>query len=88
MVKNCGWETVDGFASESEYRQLLTQLNEQVQAGAAKQIAIPSGQGWGTAWKENWYLCPESNDIWRLVAPDPPFRGIFKLIEAEGGDRG
>lgn len=80
MAGKCDWEIVDGFSSLSEYKRLVAQLDEQVQAGLAKQLSIPAGQGWGTAWQENWYLCQETRETWRLVAPDPPFQGIFKWV--------
>ena len=29
---------------------------------------------------EKWYQCVHCNTIWRLVEPDPPFKGLWKKI--------
>jgi hypothetical protein len=84
MEMNCGWEPVDGFESLAEYERLRSRLTEQIQAGVASKKRISWGRGWGTAWDESWYRCKETRETWRLIAPDPPFRGIFKPVKGSG----
>lgn len=30
---------------------------------------------------EQWYKSPETQKIWRLVKPDPPFKGVWEPVE-------
>lgn len=71
---------VEGFDSVSGYQRLQSQLDRLERTGAAMRTSIPTGQGWGTAWQESWYQCKGTGEVWRLVGPDPPFRGIFKPV--------
>ena len=80
MGSPCDWESVDRFKSLADYEQLLAKITEQVANGRARVVAVDPDKGWGTAWDEHWYQCTDKNEIWRLVAPDPPFRGIFKKV--------
>ncbi|HVC78355.1 MAG TPA: hypothetical protein VND96_17740 [Candidatus Micrarchaeaceae archaeon] len=80
-MTNCRWEPVDGFGSLAEYEQLRSRLTEQVQARLASERRISWGRGWGSAWHEEWFRCQVTRETWRLIAPDPPFRGIFKPVK-------
>ena len=77
----CDWKSVDRFKSLADYEQMLAKITEHVANGTARVVAVDPDKAWGTAWDEHWYQCAGNNEIWRLVAPDPPFRGIFKKVE-------
>jgi len=55
-------------------------VNQQVEFGLARRVPLDPQRAWGTAWDEHWYECVSTGEIWRLVAPDPPFRGVFKKV--------
>jgi hypothetical protein len=75
----CGWEPVDGFHSSEEYERLLRWMGQQIESGRAKQVPVRSRYS-GIEWEENWYRCLADKKVWRLVAPDPPFHGVFKPV--------
>jgi hypothetical protein len=79
MSPGCEWVVIDGFNSNEEYERLLAQIREQVLAGAAKEVRVAKPYS-GVDWDEHWFQCLPGKDTWRLVAPDPPFRGIFKIV--------
>ena len=80
MALDCGWEEVQGFRSLDEYKTTLARLTEQVRSGHAARVDLDPTKRWGTAFDEQWFQCRLGGPIWRLVAPDPPFPGIFKPI--------
>jgi hypothetical protein len=80
VASKCGWDEINGFRSLDEYEQSLERLNEQIRSGEARSIALDPNKRWGTAFDERWFQCSSNGEVWRLVAPDPPFRGIFKPL--------
>lgn len=74
------WEALSAFESSAEYRRLLASLNEQVKAGTADSIPVERPYSGSTLWDEHWFKNRETNETWRIVAPDPPFRGVFKKV--------
>lgn len=81
MTNACQWEAVDRFQSLAHYEELLASINQQVGAGRVQSVSVDPKKAWGSAWDERWFKCADSDEVWRLVAPDPPFRGIFKKVE-------
>ena len=81
MPANCDWTVIEGFRSDAEYEQLLSKLVELVRSGLAKEVRVRKPYS-GIDWDEHWYRCNESKETWRLVAPDPPFDGVFKPVES------
>lgn len=81
MANACNWKAIDRFESLAHYEDFLASISRQVAAGSARPMAVDPAKAWGSAWDEKWYLCLGGNELWRLVAPDPPFRGIFKKVD-------
>lgn len=85
MPSPCNWEPVDRFQSLADYGRFLSWINEQVTEGRAAVVPLDPARAWGNAWEENWYRCVADGQVWRLVGPDPPFRGVFKRVESAPG---
>jgi hypothetical protein len=75
------WEEIHGFDSPGEFKRFCTHVDGQVSSGlAVVRTADPSyekGKIFGGRWFEN----VEAQEIWRLVAPDFPFRGLWEKVE-------
>jgi hypothetical protein len=82
MVNACDWEPIDRFQSLAHYEKFLSWINEQVADGRVTVVPLDQQKAWGSAWDEHWYRCNADREVWRLVAPDPPFRGVFKRLES------
>jgi hypothetical protein len=80
VANACEWEPIDRFRSLADYEELLSRINRQVADGLVKAVPLDAAKAWGNAWDEHWFECLSSHEIWRLVGPDPPFRGVFKLV--------
>jgi hypothetical protein len=78
---SCDWEIVDAFDSLTDYRRFLTWINDQVTAGLVRLVQVERPYSGSTLWDEHWYECGVNGETWRLVAPEPPFRGIFKPVK-------
>jgi hypothetical protein len=79
---DCGWNAIEGFGSDIEYERFRARILEQVQSGLAKEERVKTPYS-GIDWDEHWYQCAASKQTWRLVAPDPPFNGIFEPVDAK-----
>jgi len=78
----CNWEAIHGFDTPGEYRRFCVWLELQIANDMVEEIPIghskkevPSGSD------ERWFRCKESDEVWRLVAPDAPFRGFWAAVE-------
>jgi hypothetical protein len=80
MARGCGWVPSDGFESFSRYQDLLTTLTDQVSKGKAKEMKVRKRYSGLQTLDERWYKCSGTGETWRLVAPDPPFPGLFEKI--------
>ena len=76
---DCGWKTVEGFSSDQDYADLSSLIREQVRLGMAREERVKNAYS-GVDWDERWYRCFATKKTWRLIAPDPPFRGLFKPV--------
>lgn len=79
MSSTCDWELIDGFSSDEEYERFAARIREQVRSGFAQEVRVAKPYS-GIEWDEHWFQCAATKDTWRLVAPDPPFMGIFKPV--------
>ena len=78
----CDWEAIHGFESPGEYRRFCSWLAAQVNAGSVEEVPVtrPSDD-LISGLDEKWYRCKASGDVWRLVAPQAPFRGLWAGLE-------
>ena len=46
-------------------------------------VAVPVAQPYANVGglEEAWYKCKHCNCLWRLVEPDPPFKGIWQQVD-------
>lgn len=77
-MNSCGWESIHGFESPREYARFCAWIAAQVDAGEFEQVPVSEPSSdliFGV--EERWYRCKTSGEVWRLVAPEPPFRGLW-----------
>jgi len=80
MTPNCGWEPIDGFNSLEEYERLRDSVSEQVRLGEADERRVAKPYSGLKTIDEHWYRCKATGELWRMIAPDPPFPGIFDKV--------
>jgi hypothetical protein len=79
MGVECPWVTISGFQRPSEFQRFEDWMIGQIEAGAAREVPVRSAFS-GGSFREKWFLHPDSNQTWRLVWPDPPFKGVFERV--------
>ncbi len=84
-MSGSAWEEIRGFATPGEYSRFVRYLEEQVSAGQAEEIPADPGYGPGQIYGGRWFLDPESGEVWRLVPPDFPFKGLWEPVQQSGG---
>lgn len=76
---DCSWQIVGSFESDEQFDRLRSRLDEQVRSHLAVEERVRQRYS-GIDWDEHWYRCLATKAIWRLVAPDPPFNGVFEPV--------
>jgi hypothetical protein len=75
------WEEIHDFQSPAEYARFVEWLDKQIEAGRVDESPVVRPYGRSELFEERWFRCRECGVMWRLVAPDPPFRGVFEHVE-------
>jgi len=75
-------EEIDSFESESEYEKFLKYIEELLALGTIEEIASGPNyyEGFGEISGARWFMHKKSGNVWRLVPPDYPFRGLWKPV--------
>ncbi|TDV53004.1 hypothetical protein EDF87_10169 [Pseudomonas helmanticensis] len=79
-MMGCEWFVIEQFHSPGEYERFWVWINHQVDGGAAERVPVTDSFA-GLGFDEFWYKCTDSAVVWRLVAPDPPFRGYWAPLD-------
>lgn len=72
---------IHGFNSPGEYVRFVEYIEGQVRAGYARELEPDQEYGKGEIFGGRWFEDIESGDIWRLIPPDTPFKGLWEPVE-------
>lgn len=79
-LNSCLWEEIHGFFSPDEYSRFVKYIEAQVTQGQAVEVPARSSYGAGEIYGGRWFKDCNSGQIWRLVAPDFPFKGLWEPV--------
>jgi hypothetical protein len=79
-MTNCTWEEIHGFESLGEYRRFVIYIENQVSSGYAREVYPGTDFQNGFVFGGRWFEDNGSGEIWRLVPPDFPFRGLWEAV--------
>jgi hypothetical protein len=74
------WEEIHGFNSLGEFKRFCSYVEEQVSSGLAIERASDPNYAKGMIFGGRWFEYLETGEIWRLVSPDFPFRGLWEKV--------
>ena len=74
------WEEIHGFASLSEYNRFVQYIEKQIKAGFVEEIYPDPKYGRGEIYGGRWFKDIETGEVWRLIAPDVPFKGLWEPV--------
>jgi hypothetical protein len=76
------WEEIHGFTSPGEFIRFEHWLRDAVDEGALVEVEVGERYNRSTIFEERWFKTPAGR-VWRIVAPDFPFTGVFLRVESE-----
>lgn len=79
------WEEIHGFASPGEHERFVHYIEQQVAAGLACELPADPLYSKGMIYGGRWFQDIDSGAVWRLIAPDFPFRGLWEPVEPNIG---
>ncbi len=79
--RESGWEEVHGFQSPGEYQRFIQYIESQVKIGRAVEVPPDPSYRLGEIVGGRWFQDIESGEVWRLIAPDPPFYGLWEPLK-------
>lgn len=74
------WHEIHGFRSPMEYQRFQSWLIELQHSHVIAEVPVSEPYAGSPMFVEAWYRAGDGR-TWRLVAPDPPFRGVFELTD-------
>lgn len=80
-LKPCIWEEIHGFSSPNEYDRFVKYIEAQVSQGQAVEVPVNPHYGAGEIYGGRWFRERDSDQVWRMVAPDFPFKGLWEPVK-------
>lgn len=80
MMNACLWEEIHGFQSLGEYQRFVQYIESQIRLGQAEEVEPEPNYHKDFVYGGRWFKDIRSDEIWRLVPPDFPFRGLWEPI--------
>ena len=74
------WAEIHGFASPAEYGRFVRYIEDQVSMGVARERDADPSYAKGMVFGGRWFEDIETREVWRLVPPDFPFRGLWEPV--------
>jgi hypothetical protein len=85
-MKNCDWEEIRGFTSPGEYQRFLSYIEGLVSSGYAQEIPVDPTYAPNQIHGGRWFVDHGTGEIWRLVQPDFPLKGLWEPITRNYSD--
>ncbi len=79
---SAGWKPVDGFADAEAYERFAAWVAGEAAAGGAAELPVEDRYAGSNLLHERWFREVSTSRVWRLVAPDFPFAGVFERVDA------
>ncbi len=76
-----------GFLSPLHYDSFLKDIESQLRSGLICEVRVDPDYGPGEIYGGRWFKKNDTGEIWRLVPPDFPFRGLWEPVRVLHGNR-
>lgn len=74
------WDEIHGFLSPGEFERFRQWIAEAQAEGVLTEVPVSEPYSGSPLFDERWYRST-SGTVWRVVEPDPPFRGVFERVK-------
>ncbi|MBK7208533.1 MAG: hypothetical protein IPH91_09770 [Elusimicrobia bacterium] len=75
-----GFVEIHGFQTTGEFNRFVEFLKTQVNLGILQEIPSDPAYSKGEIVGGRWFREIKSGKVWRLIDPDPPFRGLWEMV--------
>lgn len=75
-----GWEEIHGFSSLGEYKRFTSYIEQQIVDGLSRELPADPLYGKGMIYGGRWFQDVDTGEVWRLIPPDIPFRGLWEPV--------
>jgi len=75
------WEEIHSFHSLGEFKRFARYIESQVNDGLAEEVNPDPNYGKGEIYGGRWFKDNETGEVWRLVSPDIPFKGLWEPVD-------
>jgi hypothetical protein len=72
---------IHGFSSLGEYQRFVAHIEDQTSRELWKEVPVDSDYEKGLIYGGRWFKELATGNIWRLVPPDEPFKGLWEKVE-------
>ena len=72
---------IRGFSSLGEYNRFVEYLERQKENNTVREISPDLSYGKGEIYGGRWFKEIDTDLIWRLIEPDPPFYGLWEQVK-------
>jgi hypothetical protein len=79
-MTQCPWDPIQAFSTPGEFSRFVAWMGNLVSQSSAKEVPVVKPYAGATTFTEKWYMHVASGQIWRLVWPDAPFKGLFERV--------
>ena len=76
---------IHGFESPGEYDRFVAYVQDSLTSGDLEEITPDPDYGPGLIYGGRWFRDKHTGNIWRLVPPDFPFRGLWEPVKSSKG---
>jgi hypothetical protein len=77
------WEEIHGFQSPGEFKKFVRYIESQVSSGEAKEVNPDPDYRKGEIYGGRWFKDLKTGEVWRLVPPDIPFKGLWEPVNGQ-----
>ena len=67
-------KSFDSYDDFNNFNNSITEINHFVEVSVENYYS-------NVGLEERWFKCTKCNKIWRLIEPDPPFKGICDIVK-------
>lgn len=72
---------IHGFGSPGQYRSFVRHIEILLSTGDLQEVAVDPDYGRGEIYGGRWFRLTDTGEVWRLVPPDFPFRGVWEPVQ-------
>lgn len=73
------WDEIHGFESLHEFERFVQWIASSKSDGTLVEVPVDTPYSGSPLFDERWFRA-RSGRLWRVVAPEPPFRGVFDRV--------